>query len=150
MRFYFPNLKPKAFMKNYRFSSYSISVKLDNEEDKYMLIHGYMGAIDIVSEKVINYLDNANNLENASAKISESTFNTLQNRGYLTTKSENDEVLFVKKMADLMHRKAKLTQCHFTFLVSYDCNFRCPYCYEAEISSYGSKWSKQKFTTQLV
>ncbi len=31
-----------------RTSSYMIPVKLEKEEGKYMLIHGYTGAIDIV------------------------------------------------------------------------------------------------------
>jgi uncharacterized protein len=87
-----------------------------------MLLHGYTGAIDVVSGNVVNYLDCVNNPESENAKVSESTFNALKTRGYLTTKSENEEVLFVKKMADLMHRRAKSSQHHFGFLVSYDCN----------------------------
>jgi DNA integrity scanning protein DisA with diadenylate cyclase activity len=44
-----------------RKSSYTISVKLDAEKDKYMLLHGYTGALDVVSEKVVKWLDNVNN-----------------------------------------------------------------------------------------
>jgi uncharacterized protein len=137
-------------METLRKSSYTISVKLEAEEDKYMLLHGYTGAIDVVSGNVISYLDSMNHSKTENAGVSESTFNALKTRGYLTVKTEEEEIAFVKKMADLMHRKAKLTQYNFTFLVSYDCNFRCPYCYEAKISNYGSKWPKQKFTTELV
>jgi uncharacterized protein len=115
-----------------------------------MLLHGYTGAIDVVNENVIDCLNNMNNSDSEHIEMSESTFSTLKNRGYLTAKSEDDEVLSVKKMADLMHRRARITQNHFGFPVSYDCNFRCPYCYEAKISNYGSTWSKQKFTPQLV
>lgn len=35
-------------MKDLRLSSYTIPVKLEAEEDKYFLVHGYTGAIDIV------------------------------------------------------------------------------------------------------
>lgn len=35
-------------METLRTSSYLIPVKLEDEEDKYMLIHGYTGAIDVV------------------------------------------------------------------------------------------------------
>ncbi|GHT21323.1 radical SAM/SPASM domain-containing protein [Bacteroidia bacterium] len=137
-------------MEDYRFSSYGIKVKLENEEDKYMLLHGYTGAIDIVNEKVMEYLDNISHYQEKNKQLSESTLKSLEKRGYLTTKTIDEEVLFVKKMANLMHRKAKLTHINFGLLVSYDCNFRCPYCYEAKISNYGSRWSKQKFTKELV
>ena len=36
-------------METLRTSSYMIPVKLEQEEGKYMLIHGYTGAMDIVS-----------------------------------------------------------------------------------------------------
>lgn len=41
-------------MENLRTSSYMIPVKLEKEEGKYMLIHGYTGAIDIVSYRYCN------------------------------------------------------------------------------------------------
>ena len=34
-----------------RTSSYIIPVKLEKEKGKYLLIHGYTGAIDVVSEE---------------------------------------------------------------------------------------------------
>jgi hypothetical protein len=34
-----------------RKSSCTISAELENEEDKYMLVHGYTGAIDIAGGK---------------------------------------------------------------------------------------------------
>jgi hypothetical protein len=48
----------EAVSGNLRKSSYTISVKLEVEEDKYMLFHGYTGAIDVVTENVVNYLNN--------------------------------------------------------------------------------------------
>ena len=43
-------------METLRTSSYMIPVKLEKEEGKYMLIHGYTGAIDIVDSELKEYL----------------------------------------------------------------------------------------------
>lgn len=46
-------------MKNielYRKSSYIISVKLEHTDDKYMLIHGYTGAMDIVGKDLADQI----------------------------------------------------------------------------------------------
>lgn len=40
-------------METLRTSSYLIPVKLESEPGKYMLIHGYTGAIDIVTESLL-------------------------------------------------------------------------------------------------
>ena len=37
-------------------SYYTITVKLQAEDDKHMLIHGYTGAIDIVDSNIVNAL----------------------------------------------------------------------------------------------
>jgi uncharacterized protein len=115
-----------------------------------MLLHGYTGAIDIVSKNVVNYLDSVNNPEGENAKVSESTFNALKIRGYLTTKTEEEEVAYVRKLANLLHRKDKILYKGFLFLVAYDCNFRCPYCYEKNVLTNSRQWSKKAFTKEMV
>jgi uncharacterized protein len=135
---------------NIRNSSYTISVKLEAEEDKYMLLHGYTGAIDIVNENVINYLDNVNNPGNKNVEVSESTFNALKARGYLTEKTKEEEVAFVRKFANLLHQKDKKLHKGFLFLVAYDCNFRCPYCYESTVLKNSRQWTKKAFSKEMV
>lgn len=43
-------------MEKLRISSYVIPIKLEDEINKYMLMHGYTGAIDIVGEEVVTKL----------------------------------------------------------------------------------------------
>lgn len=133
-------------METLRTSSYMIPVKLESENGKYMLIHGYTGAIDVVSEELLARI-NALSSEN---DLSEDTLQTLLKRGYVTTKTKEEEYAYIVKIADLLHRKNKVLHNYFGFLISYDCNFRCPYCYEAPISNNGKSWSKYTFTKQMV
>lgn len=133
-------------MNNLRVSSYIISVKLENEIDKYILIHGYTGAIDIIEEKywtdLKSFPDNNN--------FSEETIQLLQNRGYITSKTENEEYEYVARLAQLLHQKQSKLYKTFAFLVTYNCNFRCPYCFESSISNHGCNWSKKVLTKEIV
>lgn len=58
-----------------------IPVKLENEEDKYVLLHGYTGAIDIVSEDLLNRIKNVS----SAVEFTEKTKQALFKRGYITT-----------------------------------------------------------------
>lgn len=113
-------------METLRTSSYIIPVRLENEEGKYMLIHGYTGAIDIVSEKLLVQINSVSS-EN---EFSEDVLQTLMKRGYITTKTQDEEYAYVARIAKALHKKMDILHTTFTWVVTYNCNFRCPYCYE--------------------
>jgi uncharacterized protein len=133
----------------YRFSSYSIPVDLENAGDKVMLIHGYTGAIDIANGNILSFLKSNKSLSKESAPFSENTWNAMLARGYITTKTIDEERAYVARMADAFHRRNKLFN-GFTFIPSYDCNFRCPYCVEAQISKNGQQWKRNVFTREMI
>ena len=137
-------------METLRTSSYLIDVKLDNS-DKYMLIHGYTGAIDIVNEKVALSLKNTPEIFlKEDAPFSEETIEALQKRGYLTEKTQEEEYAYVARMANLLHKKEFLTERHYVWVVTYDCNFRCPYCFEHELTKTDKPWSNKAFSHSMV
>lgn len=43
-------------MESFRKSSYIIPIRLEGVDNKYLLIHGYTGAIDVVDSNLKNYL----------------------------------------------------------------------------------------------
>mgnify|MGYP000043210857 FL=1 len=109
-----------------RTSSYMIPVKLESEKGKYMLIHGYTGAMDIVTEHLLEKIKSITTYHD----FSESTSQTLLKRGYITTKTQDEEYEYVARVAYALHKKGHILNTSFTWVVTYNCNFRCPYCFE--------------------
>lgn len=138
----------------YRLSSYTIFVQLDDPHSGFLLVHGYTGAIDYVTKAVGSLLKSGRFLskdtfEGVAYGQGPSIFERLIKRGYLTQKSPLQEKEWVARFATRLHESAR-QKSNFLFLVAYDCNFRCPYCFENDISSHGKGWSKKVITESLV
>ena len=86
-------------METLRTSSYIIPVKLESEEGKYMLIHGYTGAVDIVTEDLLTKI----NQISSSNSFSDEMLQNLLKRGYITAKTQDEENALVLKMIKAVH-----------------------------------------------
>lgn len=136
---------------NYRVSSYLIDVPLDATNGRQsMFIHGYTGAMDIVDGKIASFLQEHHTFSEDEIIFSKETLDLLYKRGYITDKTAVQERELACRLADLLHKNAKRQAKGFVFMVTYDCNFRCPYCYEAGISGNGRHWTKKTFTKEMV
>ena len=131
-----------------RKSSYIISTRL--HDGKTMWIHGYTGAIDILSARLADYLDAHDAFAPEDFPLGEEVFARLAKRGYLTANTKEEEQAHVAHVAGLLHEAHKRMYKNFDFVVTYNCNFRCPYCFENGISGNGQAWSGQVFTRELV
>lgn len=112
-----------------RVSSYIIFVDLD--DDSVMLLHGYAGSIDIVPRSVADLLRSRESV--SCSDFDSELFEGLANRRYLTKLSQEEENDYFRRMAVALHKKDMLLYASYTFVVTYDCNFRCPYCFEREL-----------------
>jgi uncharacterized protein len=127
-----------------RASSYNIYVDLPDNKEDMLLVHGYTGAYDKVSQRVATYV---RSLEvNKTPKPlfgkwtpeapiagqvispSEQTLEVLKKRGYLTEKAVEEEREFFAKIANKLH--ALQNKPGFIFVPTYDCNLRCSYCFQ--------------------
>lgn len=124
--------------KIYRKSSYIISVPVDT--DKYVMLHGYSGAMDVVDKSIIVDLEEHDSFDETI--FDKETFKVLCKRGYLTSKTDQEEKVYVSRMAKALRQKDSIVCSAFTFVVSYNCNFKCPYCFEQK-KCQKSRWWRQ-------
>jgi uncharacterized protein len=115
------------------------------DEGIYAIMNSYTHAFDIVNSNVYEFLKN-----NKQTNIAENTLKKLEKRGYLTSLSENEELTLVKKITDEIHEKKRFNLYNFQFLISYECNFRCGYCYEKDVLNANGHSSKQRITKDQV
>ena len=114
-----------------RISSYIIPIELSKE--KTMLIHGYSGAMDVVENSLAQRLKNGD-IDTLDIQTTE----YLIKRGHITTKTHEEEDKYILRMATALMKKDRLLYDSFTFAITYNCNFRCPYCFEKNCITPGS------------
>lgn len=131
--------------KDYRLSSYTIVTELDHEPDCACMIHGYTRAIDVVNKDIVAFLESHNIFKKSDIPCSETTQETLEKRGYITTMNTDEETEYVKQFANALYKKEKSKGAGFTVVMSYDCNFCCPYCFEK-----GIKRDTTTFTPEMT
>jgi uncharacterized protein len=126
-----------------RTSSYCIFVKLPKRRDRVLLVHGYTGAYDEVSLDIAAYLNAkravsaplygkwSSDFEDTSGNIipSEATLAELENRGYLTRLTISGEKERIRSIAASVH-SFETKGLSYIVVPSYDCNLRCPYCFQ--------------------
>jgi uncharacterized protein len=128
-----------------RTSSYTIFVKLQDQDEDVLLVHGYTGAYDRVSKGVAAFLRSREAKRAAkplygdwspepepaaTAGVSDATIDQLREQGYLTELSLDDEETFFSALTVKLHERALRQAPSFIFMPTYDCNLRCSYCYQ--------------------
>jgi uncharacterized protein len=129
-----------------RSSSYNIHVRIPGVDDKVLLVHGLTGAIDLVGTDVDAYLRAAAThapdkplhgewadeeaATPAAKPLDDSALAHLAERGYLTTRSKEDEHSLVAKGAAVLHQRMLTSSFDYVVIPTYGCNLRCGYCFQ--------------------
>lgn len=135
----------------YRVSKYNLYLPL-RTTDQYLLIQGVRGSFDVVTKDIVDKLQampagvffDAEKLDLASDLIA-----PLSKRGYITTLTEDEEYDFLKRLNQAINERARKF-ISVTMLPTYNCNFRCEYCFERNLQNKGAKWLQGKMTPEIV
>lgn len=129
-----------------RTSSYNILVNVDSKLKLFAILNGYTRAFDIVNEDVCNFLKSNGSIE----QISKETKDNLIKRGYLTSLTQAEEIRLVKYLFNRTHENTLFKKYNFHFILSYDCNLRCIYCYEDPILNGSHCLPKAKISKEYI
>lgn len=113
-----------------RLSDYTIHIPLP-ESDQALLVHGYSGAVDVVNQEVSAWISSPTF---DPFPLSTDVLDTLRSRGYLTEKTADEEVQFINRLGEVLHRGMSNRR-GFIMMPTYNCNLRCFYCFETHIRS---------------
>lgn len=109
-----------------------MEIPLENGE--VMLINTLSGRIDLVSPaewEIIRGWQRKPKIV-AGTEIEYSLYRALEDRGYLVSSQAEEQEQKMVLMAELKksHQKRLQELSTLAFIITYGCNFRCPYCYE--------------------
>lgn len=102
--------------------------------DKYLLINSLNGIIDRIDYSTLAIIAKWHKCDEIVpvGNFEEVLFNKLKSRGYLCSshKEEREKKEEIICALREKHAKIKANNTNITFVMTYDCNFRCPYCFE--------------------
>ena len=104
-----------------------------NKDDDYILIHSYLGNVDILEKK---YADILVKCKEKNTKVNEGIlpqeiYAQLKRKGYIVENKSYDKERYLK-IANKLKEISVKKSINYTIIPSYECNFRCSYCFELE------------------
>lgn len=131
-----------------RVSDYNIYLPLKKSSD-YLLIQGAKGSFDIVEPRIVDTLKNFENKSELRNQIPQEDLDVLLRRGYITELTEEDEFEFIRKLSEAINSRGR-KMINVTIIPTYNCNFRCEYCFERNLQKNAFEWLNEKISNEIV
>ena len=133
-----------------RVSTYEIILPLADRsgiesQEHALLVNGLYGAFDVVPREAAGQIA-AHDISSLPTSLQE----RLLERGHLTVKDETAELEDALLIARLTAKLVTNPRIVLFVMPTYDCNFRCPYCFERKRLRHGKKWLEKTMEPALV
>lgn len=133
----------------YRVSKYNIYLEMRKNPNKKLIIQGIRGSFDIVDHSISEILENGVADSSTLDLISPENMEILMNRGYVTQLTDEEEYKVIEKISHTLNASSRKNLC-ITIMPTYNCNFRCEYCFEQNLLSKGKEFLNQKISRETV
>lgn len=120
------------------------------DDNMYLMLNGITGAIDLIDESVYELYLQWKDRTDLTIEENSEMYNNFLNRGYLLKPGEEEkkiQAIFDTLDQGLKKLRSKVDP---TFLLTYNCNFRCSYCFEKNILSKGREQIQRRMTPEMV
>ena len=133
-----------------RLSTYEIILPLvgkDGKEiaDYRLMVNGLYGAYDIVAKEECEKIS-----AGKFAELPLALKERLLLRGHITRKSESEEFADMKLLSRMSKKVYGGYSIGLIIMPTYDCNFRCPYCFEQHRLNKGREWLSQTMSDEMI
>ena len=133
-----------------KFSAYDIVLPLVGTDEQQiegyaLLVSGLYGAVDVVKKEDADKLQ-AGNLAGLSPALRE----RLLLRGHITRKDEAGELADLKLLSRIHKIIPGRSGVGLVIMPTYDCNFRCPYCFEQHRLKKGQNWLDSTMSDEIM
>ena len=132
----------------YRVSGYNIYLPLKKSDD-YLLVQGAKGSFDIVNQELVDAIKNFDPENYENDPVIMENLDALIKRGYITSLTKEEEFTFISHLSRAINKKGRQTM-SITLLPTYNCNFRCEYCFERNLQKNGAEWLGKQMTPVMV
>ena len=133
-----------------RVSTYEIILPLVDKDgaeisDYLLFVNGLYGAIDVVEKKFAKQI-RASKFDEIPLELRE----RLSLRGHLTRKTESEEIADMKLLSRIHKKSLGRVSIGIKIMPTYDCNFRCPYCFEQHRLKRGQAWLQKTMPDEMI
>ncbi len=136
--------------KRFRVSGYELVFPFLRDKNRCAAVNGLYGAFDVVTAGEAEILRRGKENPEILQELPEETFDRLAQRGHLvreTAEEETEHVRILSRMYWLIPYRGNLD---LVILPTYNCNFRCEYCFERARLERGQEWLSRRMTPETA